>query len=245
MHSKITPVQRCQLYSSGSLCQCAVHKRCHEKILGNCPESGKESQQTIYLQERFKINVPHRFLVHTYVSPTFCDHCGSLLWGVIKQGLKCDHDTGDKRGSCIRGTYVLEVPVHLWYLCTCGTCAPVVPVHLWYLHTCGTYTPVVPVHLWYLCTCGTCSFVVRTHLWYVRTCGTYAPVVRTHLWYVRTCGTYTPVVPTHLWYLHTCGTYTPVVPTHLWYLHTCGTYAHACVTQVVPAVQNEPQIALV
>ena len=29
------------------VCQCAVHKRCHEKILGKCPGSGKESQSTI------------------------------------------------------------------------------------------------------------------------------------------------------------------------------------------------------
>ncbi|XP_063857759.1 putative protein kinase C delta type homolog isoform X8 [Scylla paramamosain] len=72
------------------MCQCAVHKKCHDKILGNCPGSGKESQQTIYLRQRFKINVPHRFHVNTYMSPTFCDHCGSLLWGVIKQGLKCE-----------------------------------------------------------------------------------------------------------------------------------------------------------
>ncbi|ROT79617.1 hypothetical protein C7M84_001659 [Penaeus vannamei] len=75
---------------SPAVCQCAVHKKCHDKILGKCPGSGKESQQTIYLRERFKINVPHRFQVHNYMSPTFCDHCGSLLWGVIKQGLKCE-----------------------------------------------------------------------------------------------------------------------------------------------------------
>lgn len=29
------------------MCQCAVHKRCHDKILGKCPGSGKESQNTI------------------------------------------------------------------------------------------------------------------------------------------------------------------------------------------------------
>jgi len=29
------------------VCQCAVHKRCHDKILGKCPGSGKESQNTI------------------------------------------------------------------------------------------------------------------------------------------------------------------------------------------------------
>ncbi|KAJ8969848.1 hypothetical protein NQ317_017468 [Molorchus minor] len=70
-------------------CQTAVHKKCHDKLLGKCPESGRDSESTIYLRERFKIDVPHRFKVHTFMSPTFCDHCGSLLYGIYKQGLKC------------------------------------------------------------------------------------------------------------------------------------------------------------
>ncbi|XP_023712893.1 putative protein kinase C delta type homolog isoform X6 [Cryptotermes secundus] len=71
-------------------CQTAVHKKCHEKFLGKCPGSGRESESTIYLRERFKIDVPHRFKVHNFMSPTFCDHCGSLLYGLFRQGLKCE-----------------------------------------------------------------------------------------------------------------------------------------------------------
>ncbi|OXA41892.1 putative protein kinase C delta type [Folsomia candida] len=72
------------------LCQTSVHKKCHVKLLGKCPGSGKESQSTIYLRERFKIDVPHRFKVNNFRSCTFCDHCGSLLYGLFKQGLKCE-----------------------------------------------------------------------------------------------------------------------------------------------------------
>ena len=47
----------------------------------------------IYMQvtgRRFAINVPHRFQTHSYKRFTFCDHCGSLLYGLVKQGLQCE-----------------------------------------------------------------------------------------------------------------------------------------------------------
>ena len=42
-----------------------------------------------FLKERFKIDMPHRFRVHTFVGPTFCDMCGQMMHGLFRQGLKC------------------------------------------------------------------------------------------------------------------------------------------------------------
>lgn len=71
-------------------CNAAIHKRCLEKIIGKCTGTATNSRDTMFQKERFKIDMPHRFKTHNYRGPTFCDHCGSLLWGLYKQGLKCD-----------------------------------------------------------------------------------------------------------------------------------------------------------
>uniref|UniRef100_A0A8C4WZF9 protein kinase C n=1 Tax=Eptatretus burgeri TaxID=7764 RepID=A0A8C4WZF9_EPTBU len=33
---------------------------------------------------------PHALFVHSYKSPAFCDHCGEMLFGLVRQGLKCE-----------------------------------------------------------------------------------------------------------------------------------------------------------
>nr|XP_020496036.1 serine/threonine-protein kinase D3-like [Labrus bergylta] len=33
---------------------------------------------------------PHSLVVYSYRTPTFCHHCGEMLWGLVRQGLKCD-----------------------------------------------------------------------------------------------------------------------------------------------------------
>ncbi|KAM3843664.1 protein kinase C delta type isoform 1-T2 [Vipera latastei] len=71
-------------------CNAAIHKKCIDKIIGRCTGTAANSRDTVFQKERFHIDMPHRFKVYNYMSPTFCDHCGSLLWGLVKQGLKCE-----------------------------------------------------------------------------------------------------------------------------------------------------------
>ncbi|KAM4613453.1 protein kinase C, delta b [Polymixia lowei] len=71
-------------------CNAAIHKKCIDKIIGRCTGTAANSRDTVFQKERFKIDMPHRFKYYNYKSPTFCDHCGSLLWGLYRQGLKCE-----------------------------------------------------------------------------------------------------------------------------------------------------------
>ncbi|WKY14089.1 hypothetical protein Q1695_004708 [Nippostrongylus brasiliensis] len=77
------------------VCTVVVHKRCHEEVVWKCPGNKADAVEEIEKEVvetgmgRFNINMPHRFSVHSYKRPTFCDHCGSMLYGLINQGLQC------------------------------------------------------------------------------------------------------------------------------------------------------------
>ncbi|XP_073707696.1 protein kinase C, delta a [Garra rufa] len=81
-------------------CNAAIHKKCIDKIIGRCTGTATNSRDTVFQKERFKIDMPHRFKTYNYMSPTFCDHCGSLLWGLVKQGLKCEDCSMNVHHKC-------------------------------------------------------------------------------------------------------------------------------------------------
>nr|CAB3265160.1 protein kinase C alpha type [Phallusia mammillata] len=75
------------------ICRLTVHKRCHEFVSFQCPGADTEGGDGTKLE--------HNFRVASYASPTFCDHCGSLLYGLIRQGMKCQSCNLNFHKRCI------------------------------------------------------------------------------------------------------------------------------------------------
>ena len=77
-------------------CQMVCHKRCHKLILPQCsvacmshgPDGSCRSS-------------PHEFVKNTYLSPTFCDHDGTLLVGLVNQGYKCKNCNLNVHKQCM------------------------------------------------------------------------------------------------------------------------------------------------
>ena len=61
-------------------CGCAVHKKCHLRVLHKCPGNAKDSRETKILTERMGINIPHSYTSYTddlsahYWVLTYSDH---------------------------------------------------------------------------------------------------------------------------------------------------------------------------
>jgi len=45
---------------------------------------------------------PHSLVVHSYKTPTFCHYCGEMLFGMFKQGLKCEYCGLNFHKRCVK-----------------------------------------------------------------------------------------------------------------------------------------------
>lgn len=50
---------------------------------------------------------PHGLSVHSYKTPTFCDFCGEMLFGLVRQGLKCEGICITRLNFMIKLTFTL------------------------------------------------------------------------------------------------------------------------------------------
>ena len=66
-------------------CMKTIHKRCLHNIVQPCSKT-KVKGGVAYSAFNGQA---HEWKVTTYASPTFCIHCGTLLWGLMNQGVQC------------------------------------------------------------------------------------------------------------------------------------------------------------
>ena len=97
-----------------SVCRFVIHKRCHLQVNFPCTTNTAAIVEDVVCPSASgalhnycphvspqATKIAHQFEVHSYSSPTFCDLCGSLLWGVIRQGLKCAECKANVHKRCV------------------------------------------------------------------------------------------------------------------------------------------------
>lgn len=92
-----------QGYQCQTCCQ-VIHKKCLNLVITVCSGiSNSAPAITTEIDEkisRLKLEVHHKWKDKTYKSPTFCEHCGSLLWGLFNQGIRCRSCKMDVHRRC-------------------------------------------------------------------------------------------------------------------------------------------------
>ena len=79
-------------------CQYSCHAHCAEHLRMVCVGADAGVDDT----GSQAAHMPHNFKPKNYLSPTFCDHCGGMLYGLFRQGLHCKNCTMNCHKKCAR-----------------------------------------------------------------------------------------------------------------------------------------------
>lgn len=81
------------------LCQLTFHGDCAKDMNSKCisahisQQNNNQNHPTVQLGHKQETMVgSHIFIKTTFTKPTWCDHCGKVIKGIYKQGLKCGSD---------------------------------------------------------------------------------------------------------------------------------------------------------
>lgn len=89
-------------------CTQVIHKKCLNNVVTICAgETTNSVVQTVNPEiddaiAGLRLEVPHSWKGKTYHTLTFCEHCGSLLWGLYNQGMQCRSCKMDVHRRCLR-----------------------------------------------------------------------------------------------------------------------------------------------
>ncbi len=117
-----------QMYVYCCFCFCSLTSEASEGDILPCFKNKKRRGQPLLITSVVRLlkhaqhtssapfqapKIPHNWCTHSYASPTFCDQCGSLLYGIIKQGQQCSgaccQDGDWSSGGSSVGMFVLFV----------------------------------------------------------------------------------------------------------------------------------------
>jgi len=97
------------------ICTQVIHKKCLSSVVTICAvqtasNDGNGNHSCGDLPDGaspieaigMRLEVPHSWKPKTYKRPTFCEHCGSLLWGIYNQGMQCRSCSMDVHRRCLK-----------------------------------------------------------------------------------------------------------------------------------------------
>ena len=98
------------MFNVGYQCQTCtqvIHKKCLDNVVTIC--AGDPGVGTCQVNSEIdeaiaglRLEVPHSWKGKTYHKPTFCEHCGSLIWGLFNQGMQCRSCKMDVHRRCLQ-----------------------------------------------------------------------------------------------------------------------------------------------